>query len=301
MVISGAVRLARQLRLSELFIGLTILAIGSDLPELAVAVSAGIKTLHGSDASGVVVGGSIGSAFGQIGLVMGISGLIGFMALPRRYVYRHGTALLGSIVLLFVAGMDGVVTRLEGVALVTAFAVYLVALWIHEQKDMSEPPKVPARVVSAGAILLIGITIVISCSHLTVGSATSLAARLGVDQTVIAIVVIGIGTSLPELTISVGAMLKRKIGISAGNLIGSNILDALVPVGLAAMIAPLKLDPTTLYFDLPALFILSLLVLIFLRFRHGLQKKEALVIITFYVVYVLLKVGQFGGAIAPAT
>ncbi|MDH3688728.1 MAG: hypothetical protein OEU36_04515, partial [Gammaproteobacteria bacterium] len=133
LVIKGAVNIAHHYRLSELFVGLTILSIGSDLPELAVAVNAGIRTSQGFASSGVVVGTSIGSAFGQIGLVLGVAGLAGYLTVARRYVYRHGTALLGSIVLLMITGWDGHITPKEGIVLLIGFTVYFVLLLMEEQ------------------------------------------------------------------------------------------------------------------------------------------------------------------------
>ncbi len=293
LVIGGAVKIAHRYGLSELFVGLVVLSIGSDLPEIAVAVGAGIRILQGMDASGVVTGSSIGSAFGQIGLVLGVAGLAGYLTVPRRYIYRHGAVLLGSIVLLAAVGWDGAVTRIEGLFLVVVFASYLVFVYREERGRVTERIIESGRVGWAWLGLAVGMTIVIGSSDVTVHAATHLAERWGLSQTLVAILLIGVGTSLPELSISLGALLKKKSGMSVGNIIGSNILDTLVPIGLAAVISTLSFEASLLQFDLPALFLLSLVALVFFVIERGLQKWEALLIVSFYFAYVILKINLF--------
>jgi len=293
LVIGGAVKIAHRYGLSELFVGLVVLSIGSDLPEIAVAVDSGIRNLQGLDASGVVVGSSIGSAFGQIGLVLGIAGLAGYLVVPRRYVYRHGAVLLASIVVLGAVGWNGVVTRMEGVFLVLAFAVYLVFAYREERGRSSEHHVESTKTGLAWLSLGVGMVLVIGASDVTVNAATHLAEQWGIAQTLVAIILIGIGTSLPELTISLGALLKKKVGMSVGNIVGSNILDTLVPIGLAAVISTLSFDVSILRFDLPALFLLSLIVLVFFVVERGLQKWEAITIVGLYFTYVVLKINFF--------
>ena len=108
--------------------GLLILSIGSDLPELAVAVDAGIKGLLGRDASAVVVGTSVGSVVAQIGFVLGVVGVISVLKLERGYVYRHGATLLGATLFLYWVALDGQVTRFEGAVLIALYAGYVLAL-----------------------------------------------------------------------------------------------------------------------------------------------------------------------------
>lgn len=293
MVIHAATDIARHYALSELFVGLAILSIGSDLPELAVVINAGIRNAHGMQTSGVVIGSSIGSAFGQIGLVLGIAGLAGYLTVAKRYVYRHGTVLLGSLFLLAFAGWDGVISPLDGLMLLAAFAIYFIRLLL-EERGRERPLAHQRRYRPHSWLLLVfGMVIVIICSDLTVRGVTHIAEALGVAQTLISILVIGPGTSLPELTISLGALIKKKHGMSIGNIIGSNIFDTLVPIGIAATIAPLRFDQNLLWFDLPALFVLSFLVLVFFVRRKGLQKSEAIILLVYYAAYALLTIFRF--------
>jgi cation:H+ antiporter len=122
-----------------------------------------------------------------------------------------------------------------------------------------------------------------------VENATFLAEKWGVKQSFIGIVIIGLGTSLPELAISIRAIMNKSIGLSVGNLIGSNIFDTLIPIGLGGVISELNMAASIFWFDLPVLLLLSIMVVFFFTYRTGLQKIEAMCLIIFYLIYVSLK------------
>jgi len=107
------------------------------------------------------------------------------------------------------------------------------------------------------------------------------------------VLIIGLGTSLPELSISISAVLKKKTKMSVGNIIGSNVLDTLLPIGLASTISPVRFEQSLLYFDLPFIFILTAVVLGFFYKRHGVTRFEAWIILGFYAAYVAIKLMQF--------
>jgi cation:H+ antiporter len=291
--IRGAVSIAARFHVPEFIVGVAILSVGSDLPELAIAVDAALKNLQGQQASDIIVGSAIGSGLGQIGFVLGVSGLIAYLTLPRTVLYQHGGVLLGSLILLWLFGYDGVVSRIEGLALIVMYAIYLLlivtdAMATGDGEDEYKGIGMPA----AFANLVIGLLVVTGSAELTVSSATNLAEALNVEPAFIAIVIIGLGSSLPEFSISLGAILKQKARLSVGNLIGSNVFDTLVPVGVASMIARLEFDRGILTFEVPVLFVLSAIVLVFFRQTKGIQKREAIVILSIYVGYVVIKLAQ---------
>jgi cation:H+ antiporter len=256
----------------EFVIGLAILSVGSDLPELAIAVDAAIKNLQSGQTSDVVVGSALGSGLAQIGLVLGISGFLHHLTLPSKAVYQHGSVLLGSLVLLALFAFDGHISLTEGIALVVVYAIYLIMLLTNggNENDAFDEKS------STSLIVLI----------------VYLAARFGWEQSLIAILLIGLGSSLPELSISVVAAVKRRAHLSIGNLIGSNIFDTLVPIGVAATIAGLEFDRGMLLFELPALFALSALVLVFFKGKEGIRKREASIILGLYVLYAAAKLAS---------
>lgn len=287
--IRGALAIAKRYQFSEFFVGLVILSFGSDLPELAVAVHASLKSLGGLNSSGVVVGSAIGSVMAQMGFVLGVAGLIAYLTLPNRYVFKHGAILLGSTIMLFLLAFDGVVTREEGLVLLTLYAIYIFVLMKGERLPRDTPPPMSVGSFKSWALLVLGLSVVVGCSDLTVTLVVRLASEFGISASIISVLVIGIGTSLPELSISIGAIVKKKNQLSVGNIIGSNIFDTLVPVGVAAVISPVLFERGFLLFDLPYVFLLTLVTLMFFYRKRGLQSFEAIIILGMYLLYIVIK------------
>lgn len=293
LTLHGAVTVASRLGVSEFIVGVAILSIGSDLPELAIAVDGAIINLQAGDASDVVVGTAIGSSLGQIGFVLGTAALFSYLTLPRAMIFQHGSVLLGSAALLGVFGFDGTVTRAEGLALLVVYAIYFAALFGDRRKGAGEDGDDERTATGkAWLYLLIGLGIVGISAEFTVSGAIAVAAALDISEAFIAVVVIGLGTSLPELSISVGAALKGRARMSVGNLVGSNIFDTLVPVGAAAAISTLRFDGNLLRYELPFLFFLTLIVLVFFLRKRGIQKSEAVIVLALYGGYLLVKLSR---------
>jgi cation:H+ antiporter len=138
LTVRQALRLAASLGLSPMFVGLTILAIGTDLPELILSIEAGIQRLGGVETSGLVIGNAIGSGLANIGFALGVTGLFGYVSLGRRQVWSNGVMLLGSIALFFLVGLDGVLTRTDGGILLTVYLIYLATAIQREQADRQQ-------------------------------------------------------------------------------------------------------------------------------------------------------------------
>ncbi len=289
LVIRGALRIANYYNLSQVFIGLTILAIGSDLPELMVAIKASALQVQGKEASGLIIGNSIGSCLNQITIVLGIGGVIGYLTLSRKSVKRDGLVLMGVMILWFLVGYDGQISRIEGISLLTVYVIYYLMLLYGEKVPQRLKQDLPKRIWQELIFLAGGMLLVIIASEMVVKSAISLAELWGVSQSFVAIVFIALGTSLPELALSISASIKKAPGLSVGNIIGSNIFDLLIPVGIGATISELTVESNLLFRDLVFLFIVTGIVLIFFSKTKGLQKKEAVSLIALYIVYIGLK------------
>jgi cation:H+ antiporter len=290
LVVRGAINVAAHMGLSESFIGMTILAIGTDLPEWVMSVIAGVHRLGGTETSGVLIGNAIGSGIGQFGVVLGITGLIGYVPLGKRQLQQGATWLFASLAVLTLVAIDGGISRTEGAVLLIVYIVYYVSLVRREAaldkvRRKTDPTLKISILYLAGGLIVVG-----ASSHFVIESALSLAETLGFSQTFIGVIIIGFGTSVPELAISVGAMMRKSPGLSVGNLIGSNIFDTLVPIGTGAVIAGLKVSSETLTVDLPALAILTALVVLFLGLRKGLQRREALVLLIAYFLFAGYKI-----------
>jgi len=290
-LIKGAMSLADRYRLSDALFGMLVLAVGTDLPELFVAFDASIRSLAGEDLSGIVIGSAIGSTIGQFALVFGVAGFMGYPAMQRRFLPRNAFFLLGGIVAVYIASLDGSITRIEGIALMLYYGAYLWVL-IFRRVELTDEGNEAAELVAwkAWLILVAGLGLLLVAAELTVASAASFAQSVGLSNIAVSAIVIGMGSSLPELSVSLVALIKKRGGLSVGNLVGSNVLDTLLVPGIAAALSPLAVPSAVLLIDLPVLFVTTLLVLLFLYVtRRGIRWPEAALLLTIYIGYAALR------------
>lgn len=296
VLINGAMSLADRYRLSDALFGMLVLAIGTDLPELFVAFDASIRSLAGEDLSGIVIGSAVGSTIAQFALVFGVAGFIGYPPMKRMFLPRNAFFLLGSIVAVFFFSFDGEITRFEGGLLILYYAAYLAVLILRrvEVDHASEAPTgMPAW--RAWGLLAGGLALLLVAAELTVVYAAEFAMEVGLSNIAVSAIVIGLGSSLPELSVSFVALLKKRGGLSVGNLVGSNVLDTLLVPGIAAVISPLVVPAAILMVDLPVLFLTTLLVLLFLYVsRRGVRGPEAAILLVVYFAYAAVRLGGPG-------
>ena len=291
LLIGAAISLADRTRLSDAFIGMAVLAIGTDLPEIFVAADASLHSLAGNDYSGIVIGSAIGSCIGQFALVFGIAGFFGFASRPFRIGLRNTLFLLGGLAVLAVFSQDGMVSRAQGWLLIGIYALYLVslALWRGPpQPDHIQPPE--HSVARDVTLLMAGLVLLLGAAELTVTHAVGFAGYIGLSQLSVSAVIIGMGSSLPELSVSLMALWRGRGGLSVGNLMGSNVLDTLLVPGIGAAIYPLAVPSEVISVDIAVLAVVTVLVLTFLYVSpRGIKKPEALVLLTIYLVYISIR------------
>ncbi len=170
-----------------------------------------------------------------------------------------------------------------------AYAIYFVALVQAEQRRRRPIERPPEGRLPPPLSIALGLVTVTLGAHVVVTEALVVAASLGLSQTLLGVLLVGAGTSLPELSLSVRAATQRHASLSVGNVIGSNIFDLLVPVGVGGAIHPLLVAEETIVFDLPALALTSLVLLTFLARRRGLQRSEAIALAGLYAGYAGLR------------
>lgn len=292
ITVKKAIILTKRFNVSSVFIGMSILAFGTDLPELMVSINGAIHNYQGIESSGVIVGNVIGSSISQISVVMGITAIVHFIAAGKVQIRHLGVELIGSVVLLTLVAFDGVVTWNDGAILIIAFLIYFLTHLNRERTQ--EIQKVEEKTIVLNTtghttLLILGLAIVVLASELTLNKALIIADHWGVSQSFIGAIIIGLGTSLPELAISISAVLKHKPGLTIGNLLGSNIFDLLVPIGFGSLISEIYIDKNILFFDMPYLLVLSSIALLFLNKKKGLQKKEGIGLVTLYLGYAAIK------------
>ncbi|MEE4174411.1 MAG: sodium:calcium antiporter [Xanthomonadales bacterium] len=294
ILMRGAMALSDRFNASDALFGMLVLAIGTDLPELFVAVDASLRSLAGEDLSGIVIGSAVGSSIGQFGLVFGTAGFLGFEAMRRQYLGRNAFFLLGSILALGLVSLDGRISRVEGACLVAFYASYLFILISRRgnSPDVTQNHN-DLHWGKAWLLLALGLVVLWASARLTVASAVDFAALVGLSNIAVSAVIIGMGSSLPEVSVSFMALLKRRAGLSVGNLVGSNVLDTLLVPGLAAAISPLVVPGSVLLIDLPVLFGITGIVLWSLYVsRRGIHAPQATVLLAIYLVYAGLRLAD---------
>ena len=291
LLIRGAMALADRYRITDAMFGMLVLAIGTDLPELFVAFDASFRSLAGEDLSGIVIGSAVGSTIAQFALVFGVAGFIGYPPMKRMFLPRNTIFLVGSIVALYLFSMDGGISRAEGALLIVYYAAYLAVLILRRVEiDTDDGAVVHMPEWRGWLILASGLVLLLIAAELTVVYAAEFAREVGLSNIAVSAIVIGMGSSLPELSVSFVALLRKRGGLSVGNLIGSNVLDTLLVPGIAAVISPLVISSAILLVDLPVLLATTLLVLLFLYVsRRGVRGPEATILLLVYISYVAVR------------
>ena len=263
----GASALAKNIGISPMMIGLTIVAMGSSAPEIVVSA---IASLNGN--MNTAVGNALGSNITNIALVLGVTALVKPLLVSSTTLKRELPALL-IISLIAIAFMfDGELKPYEGVILLGLFIFVLAMMaWLSLQVEKGDPlaaetaEEIPKNVSNTAALIWIGIGLVILplSAHFLVNSAVEIARYMGVSDLIIGLTVIAFGTSLPELAASIAGVLKGEDDLALGNIIGSNIFNLLAVLGMPGLIAPGLLDPDVNNRDMYVMLGLTLLLFLF--------------------------------------
>ena len=271
-LVDSAVRIARKLRMSDLAIGLTIVAMGTSAPEFAVTINAAIRGLPDISVSNVV-----GSNIFNLGFILGGCAAIRNIITTPSLVWRDGLFLLAtsSVLALFLG--DLTLVPQEALVLLAALIVYVSYLFLkraHVEKKEREENATWKDI----PLLFGGIIAIASGGHLLVWSAVSLARACGISEWVIGVTIVAAGTSAPEFAASLVAALKGRYSISAGNLIGSDLFNLLGVLGLAGTLRPLTIDAAGLG-SLYVLVGMVLLVVVFMRTGFRVSRAEGFALV----------------------
>ncbi|MEA2056799.1 MAG: calcium/sodium antiporter [Patescibacteria group bacterium] len=295
LITNAAQVIAKKMGLSEAFIGLTVLAIGTDFPEIMIAIDGAINKLNGADTTGLVVGNIIGSSMSQITLVLGVAGLLKVFKMKKKNVMKNGVVLIAATLLLFLLAIDGELTQADGLIMVVSYLVYFFTLQRKTKLSIfkGKVRKFKAKNLVPAVKLIAGLVVLAQASELVLDHGVEISQILGVSQMIVGVIMIGLGTSLPELIVSISAVIKGSNGLSIGNLIGSNIVDILVALGASTLIAGWQIERSIATFDLAYLLFSTVIVVLFLLTKETLEKRESILLICLYAVYVSLKVLGF--------
>lgn len=285
----GASAFARRMNISELVIGLTIVAIGTSLPEFVISVGSAIK-----GSPGIALGNIIGSNIFNGLLILGVAALLSPVKFNARMLTRElPFNLLASVVLLLVSGSMLVggapgeyITRYSGLLLLCFLAVfirYTFSITDSEEESDTDTPLTVWRII---IFIVAGLAALIFGGNIFVDGATALAHFIGLSEAVIGITIVSAGSSLPELAVSVSAARKGKVGIAMGNVLGSNILNIFFILGTSAAITPISLNGFS-FVDYYVLVASSLLIYFVGRFggKAVITRFEGAVLVAAYVAY----------------
>ena len=288
--VEGASALARKMGVSPLLVGLTIVAFGTSMPELAVSVTAALR-----GANEIAVGNVVGSNIFNLLVVAGLSAVICPLVMDKMLLRRDWPLSIFAAVLLLVAiAPDHVIARWKGAVLLVIFAVILsrqikaalndrAQLAAAEAEAAEEAAEMTKSPVMIWVNIVLGLACIVLGGQLAVNGATGIARMFGLSETLIGLTIVAIGTSLPELVTSIVAARKGQNEIAMGNVIGSNLFNILLILGVSAVITPIPVQATSI---IDCLFLITISVVFYLPARKGkLGRLPGAVMAAMYVAY----------------
>lgn len=277
----GASALARRMNVPEIIIGLTIVAAGTSAPELFVSM---VSALKGTP--DLAVGNVVGSNTMNCMLIVGCAAMVAPMTISRSTVKKDIPFSVGASVLLMLLAFNGFLGRLDGLLLLAGFVAFMAYTLSQARNGQAEAVSGSHQLRPVFSVLYVlgGLAMLVVGSNLFVDSASSVAYALGISEGVVGLTIVAGGTSLPELATSVVAARKGQSAIAIGNVIGSNVFNILLILGLTATISPLEIEGITTI-DLAVMLLSVVLVWLFSRTRYTVDRWEGAVLVGGYLVY----------------
>jgi cation:H+ antiporter len=302
LLVDGAASIARKLKVSDISIGLTIVAFGTSMPELVVNIFA---SAQGNP--DIAIGNILGSNIANIFLILGISAIIYPLTVKKNTVWKEiPFSLLAAIVVGILASdmlIDGrdfsELSRGDGFILIGFFAIFMYYI-VSISKDVDAGIEADVKEMATGKstmYLIGGLIGLVAGGKLIVDSAVEIASSLGLSEAFIGLTVVAVGTSLPELATSAVAAYKKNVDIAVGNIVGSNIFNVFWILGISSIIKPLPFNTTSIY-DLGMTLLASILLFMFLFVgrRHTIDKGKGIIFVLIYIGYIVfLSINSSGG------
>ena len=286
----SSVDLSLKFSVPKIIIGMTVVSFATSAPELIVSLNA---TLNGF--SNFAIGNVIGSNIANIGLVLGIITIIYPITLQQRFYTSDFPILMLSTFLFYLLLITGnKISRGEGIVLLVLISLILIYLFLYQKKSISEfsdvgdtskisIPKSIFYVLFSGLLLWLG-------SETLIKSAISVANKYEISERVISVTMVAIGTSIPELAASVAASIKKQNDLSIGNLIGSNIFNLLVVIGITSTVLPIEqIDSKIIFNDMVWVILFSAIIfpLAYLKRKNVLTRKKGIILLTLYLIFII--------------
>ena len=292
LFVDGAASIARKFNIPSMIIGLTIVAMGTSAPEAAVSITSSLSGQNDMSVANVV-----GSNFFNILVVLGVSSLISKLPVQKNTIKKDTPILLIVSGLLLVFGINKYISRIEGLILLIVFVYFLYStvkmaksatnldsssdneIALAESDTTTQTPILKTVILS-----VIGILGIVIGGDMVVDSATSIATLFGMSANLVGLTIVAIGTSLPEFVTSIVAIKKGETEIAIGNVIGSNIFNILLVLGLATFISPITISTLALI-DIIFMLCITILLYLFMKKDYSLLKKHGIILVGIYIVY----------------
>ena len=254
--VDGSATIASNFGVPKLIVGLTVVAFGTSAPEVIVSISSSLK-----DAGDLAVGNALGSNLANVGMVLGITALIAPLPIKKHILKQEFLIMLGVMALSGLFLYDATLTLWEGITLITLLIPLLVWIGYSKKQHPEELEEIPQSPVKMAILwFIIGLSALIISAEILVWGAKSIATSFGVSPLVIGLTIVAVGTSLPELAASVMSAIKGHHDIAIGNVIGSNIFNLLLVMGIAPIIQPITMDGAVFTRDFAAMAGITLLL-----------------------------------------
>jgi len=292
-LVRGASRLAAFLGISPLVIGLTVVALGTSSPELAVSIKAAL-----SGQTSIVVGNVIGSNIFNVLFILGTSALVVPLVVSQQLVRLDVPLMIVLSFVVLLLAWDGSFGAVDGVLLVAGLVTYVSVLIHHSRKETASERRQPlqenANADAKGAgwirntvLVIVGLALLVLGSRWLVDGAVSFARYLGISELIVGLTIVAAGTSLPEVVTSIIAALRGERDIAVGNVVGSNIFNILAVLGIASVVAPggIQVTPAVVGFDIPVMIAVALACLPIFFTGGTISHKEGVLLLAYYAAY----------------
>lgn len=314
--VEASSRIAKRFGVSQFVIGLTLVAIGTSIPELASSITASINNLND-----LVIGNVVGSNIANIGLIVGVAGVFSVIKAKKHMLKLDGQIMIFMSFLAFLLIVNGFLSRIEGFLLIILYFSYLIFL-LRSKRDLEKMhfvqflefflkmdyivtlkdkiknnignfqikgrnKKTGTKTAKDFIIIVSSIVAIVYGARYLVNEAVWFANFFNLSQVIIGLSVIAIGTSLPELGVSISAARKGYGDMVLGNIMGSNVANIMMVLGISAFINPISIPTFVILYTAPFMLAMSILLLVFIRSHWQIRRTEALILVTLYILFLI--------------
>ena len=292
-LVDGAKKLALRLGIAPFVVGLTVLAFGSSAPEA-------VTSIVSTSTPDIILGNVIGSNIANIGLCIGLAALLNPMVAKFDSMRFEIITMVAAVSIITILGINGYIGSVEGIILISLLILFVLTVYFMKRGDKegqesyvaeidtSEIDRSTSKLLLWIAMCIVGLVLLYFGARFFVEGATELARIMGVSELMIGLIVVAIGTSLPELCISLMASVRGENELAVSNIVGSNIFNSFFVLGIGASLVNVPVSHNTLIFHMPVMIALSVMMLLMVWRRDSISKLSGAVLLSVYVAYIVI-------------